>query len=51
MEDAVRWFLHLFGKQAAGISWPGFDSSFFRQGRLTSLGLELSRKQIDRESG
>lgn len=28
IEDAVGWFLHLFGKQAAGVSWPGFNSSF-----------------------
>lgn len=29
-EDAVRWFLHLLGKQATGASRWGFDSSFFR---------------------
>ena len=30
LEDAVRWFLLLPGKQATGVNWSGFNSSFFR---------------------
>ena len=44
LEDAVRWFLHLFGKQATGASWSGFDSSFFRQWKVIRAGLGTASK-------